>query len=138
MFSNKNSKIEAEDLAASNNIFGKGTFIKGEIESVANVRLEGRLVGNISTKAKLVLSETAKIEGNIYAQNAEIAGTVTGHILVTNLLILKPTAYIKGDLTVGKLGIEVGAMVNGTCKMADDIASVQLKNVFLGDGEKNT
>lgn len=121
MFSGKSIKQEAEEVSVSNNIIGKGTLIKGNVETTSNIRLEGKLVGDLKTKAKLALGENALVEGNIYAQNAEIAGTVSGHVEVFDLLILKASAKIKGDIQTSKLIIESGAHFNGSCKMIGEI-----------------
>lgn len=121
MFNRKSVKKEAEEISVSNNIIGKGTTITGNIEATSNIRLEGKLIGDLKTKAKVACGESSVVEGNVYANNAEIAGTVTGHIEVTELLIVKSTARIKGDILTAKLIVEAGADFNGSCKMIGEI-----------------
>ena len=60
----------------SNNIIGKGTLLKGNLNVPGNIRLEGKVVGNVKSKSKIACGETSFIEGNLVAQNAEIAGKV--------------------------------------------------------------
>jgi cytoskeletal protein CcmA (bactofilin family) len=124
---NKNSKLEAEEITTSNNIIGKGTLIEGKLEAGANIRIEGKLVGEIKTKAKIALGEGAIIEGNILAQNAEIAGTVKGNIEVTGLLVLKSTCNVTGDIHTNKLIVETGASFNGNCKMGAIVKEINLR-----------
>jgi cytoskeletal protein CcmA (bactofilin family) len=115
-----NSKEEqraAEDVGSSSNIIGKGTVIEGNITTTGNIRIEGRLVGNVISKAKVVLGQSAEVEGNITAQNAEIAGSVRGKTDVTELLTLKGTSVLTGDITTAKLVVEAGATFNGRCVM---------------------
>jgi cytoskeletal protein CcmA (bactofilin family) len=121
MFNGKSVKKEAEEISVSNNIIGKGTTIKGNIDANSNIRLEGKLIGDLRTKAKVACGEGSVVEGNIYASNAEIAGTVTGHVEVTELLILKASARIKGDIETAKLIIESGAQFNGSSKMISEM-----------------
>ena len=137
MFSNKKSKLEAEEITTSNNIIGKGTLIEGRMETVANVRIEGKLIGDVVTKAKIALGESAYIEGNILASNAEIAGEVHGNIEVTGLLVLKSTAIINGDVNTNKLVIEVGATFNGACKMGAVVKDINLKENVGDTREKS-
>jgi cytoskeletal protein CcmA (bactofilin family) len=115
---NKKSSVE-QDLAASNqsNIIGKGTSITGDIESAGNLRIDGKLKGNIKCKSKVALGEGSVVEGNIVAQNAEIQGEVLGIIDVSDVLILKNTAKVSGDIRTVRLVIEDGAQFIGNCKM---------------------
>ncbi|MFN0048176.1 MAG: polymer-forming cytoskeletal protein [Cytophagales bacterium] len=135
MFNGKSVKKEAEETSVSNNIIGKGTVIKGNIDANSNIRLEGKLIGDLRTKAKVACGESSVVEGNIYASNAEIAGTVKGHVEVTELLILKSTARIKGDIETAKLIIEAGAQFNGSSKMISEMKQQPLSNLLNGTTE---
>ncbi|MCS7003848.1 MAG: polymer-forming cytoskeletal protein [Cytophagales bacterium] len=116
---NKNS-VQAQELGqSSSNIIGKGTTIIGDIESAGNLRIDGKLRGNIKCKAKVALGEGSIVEGNIIAQNAEIQGEVQGIIEVTELLILKPSAKVIGDILTSRLIVEDGAIFMGNCKMGN-------------------
>ncbi|WP_339044734.1 polymer-forming cytoskeletal protein [Cardinium endosymbiont of Tipula unca] len=84
------------------------------------MRIEGKVTGGIQTKAKVVLSHTAQIQGNILAQNAEIGGEVKGTIAVAELLVLKSTAVVWGDIVASKLVFEEGACFDGKCKMGKE------------------
>ncbi len=117
MFNNKNQKFSEEELSNSSNIVGKGTTIEGNLETFGNIRVEGRVIGNIKSKSKIALGQSSYVEGDIAAQNAEIAGEVSGKIEITELLIIKPSGVVKGDIITGKLIVESGATFNGTCKM---------------------
>ena len=117
MFSSKEDKKTAEDQSNTSNIIGKDTVLEGIIESVGNIRIEGKIVGHAKAKAKLVMGVNAIVGGNVTARTAEIAGTIKGNIEISELLILKPTAVIKGDILTNKLVVEPGATFSGGCKM---------------------
>ena len=38
----------------SNNILGKGSLLKGNLNVPGNIRLEGKVVGNVKSKSKIV------------------------------------------------------------------------------------
>ena len=116
MLSKKEQK-EVEELSNSSNIIGKGTILSGSLETYGNIRVEGKVIGNIKTKSKAAFGHSSQVEGNILAQNAEIAGHVTGTVEITEQLVLKPTAVIDGDIITNKLIVEAGASFNGSCKM---------------------
>ena len=124
---NKEEKKVAEDVSNSSNIIGKGTVVEGSLETFGNIRVEGSVVGNIKTKSKVALGQSSRVEGNILAQNAEVAGEVSGTVEVSELLLLKPTAVINGDIITNKLIVESGATFNGGCKMG-----VQQKEIKIG------
>lgn len=125
MFSNKEAKKEAEDTMLSSNIIGKGTVIEGNINATGNIRIDGKIVGNIIAKAKIVIGHDAIIEGNITAQNAEIAGFIKGKLDVSDYIILKNTAKINGDIASNKLAMEAGATFNGSCKMVSEMKQIK-------------
>lgn len=127
MFNAKETRKEIAEISASANTIGKGTVINGDIETYGNLRIEGKLVGNIKSKSKVAQGEGSTIEGNVVAQNAEFAGQIFGSVEVSELLILKPTCVITGDIKTGKLSIEPGATFNGTCKMGAVMKEIQLQ-----------
>ena len=133
MFNNKQEKNQmAQDITSSSNTVGKGTTINGDLETFGNIRIDGKVVGNIKTKSKLVLGTTSHIEGNVLAQNAEIEGEVKGIVEITELLVLKPSAVVHGDIITNKLIVESGATFNGACKMG-----VATKSIKIGEEDKN-
>lgn len=126
MFSNKQEIKQVEEMTNSTNAIGKGTVLTGDIETYGNIRVEGKIIGDMKTKSKVVCGSSSYIEGNILAQNAEIAGQVTGKVEVTELLILKPSAVISGDIITNKLVVESGATFNGGCKMGVTIKEIEI------------
>ena len=123
---NKEEKKVAEELSNSSNTIGKGTTVEGNIETYGNLRVDGRVIGNIVTKSKLVLGQSSQVEGNILAQNAEVFGEVKGKLEVSDLLTLKASSVIDGDILTSKLVVETGAKFNGGCKMGNVVKEIKL------------
>lgn len=121
MFKNSNTK-DSKDQPNKINRFVEGTNIKGDIVSDSNIRLDGELIGDLTTTGKLVVGPTGKITGNIVCSNADIEGTINGTIKVDEFLYLKATAIFKGDITTGKISIDKGAEFTGTHKMNDSVS----------------
>lgn len=137
MFNSKEDKKTAEDVnVSSNNNIGKGTLIQGNIETFGNLRIEGKVLGDIKTKSKVVLGESSHVQGNILAQNAEIGGVVKGIVEVSDVLVLKPTSVIHGDIITNKLIVESGATFNGGCKMGVTINEIRIGDIENGEKEK--
>lgn len=127
---NKNEKITEEELSNSSNIIGKGTMITGDVETFGNIRVEGKLKGHVKTKSKIALGQSSYVDGNITAQNAEIAGEVSGKVEITDVLVLRPTAVIHGDIVTNKLIVESGATFNGGCKMGNTKSEIIINKDF--------
>lgn len=102
------------------NIINAGTTVTGDLNSEGDLRIDGTVKGYVSSKARLVLGPTSRVDGDVKSVNIEISGEVNGNILVQELLIVKNTAKINGDIVSTKLIIEAGAEFNGKCQMKDN------------------
>ncbi len=114
---NKNKTEEANAALRVMNQLGQGTLLNGDLSTEGDIRIDGKIVGNVTSKAKAVVGATGVIQGNVYCQNAYIDGTVNGNIEVAELLILSKTANVTGDIKIKKLVVEEGARFNGKCSM---------------------
>jgi cytoskeletal protein CcmA (bactofilin family) len=126
MFTTKEEKRVAEEISNSSNTIGKGTFLEGNVETYGNIRIEGKVNGNIKSKSKVALGPGSHVGGNIISQNADIEGEVKGKLEISELLVLKATAVINGDIVTGKLVVEPGAIFNGSCRMGATIKEIKI------------
>ena len=100
------------------NLIGTGTTIDGNIVSNGDIRIDGSLKGNLSTKGKVIVGDTGKISGEVNCKNFEVEGSVEGKVNVLELLSLRAKSKILGDITTSKLAIEPGAIFTGKCDMS--------------------
>jgi len=138
MFATKEQKRVAEEISTSSNNIGKGTFLQGNIETYGNIRIEGKVKGDVTSKSKVALGQSSQIEGNVIAQNADIEGEVKGRVEVTELLVLKSTAIVNGDISTGKMVVETGAVFNGSCKMGIPAKEIKLTDTNGLTAQANT
>lgn len=120
----KNGPID--QLGRTNRIIEE-TIIKGDIESVTDLRLDGVLHGNLKVKGRVVVGPKAKVIGNIECENADIEGKVEGKMFVSDLLHITETAIVKGDLFVGRLSVATGAKVEAKCDMSSTVNTLEKK-----------
>jgi cytoskeletal protein CcmA (bactofilin family) len=106
-----------ENYLASVNLVSGTTQIKGDIETGSDIRIDGELHGNLTTKGRLIIGEQGKVYGDVRCQTAEIEGVLKGKIFNESLLALKSTAVFEGEIETAQLQIEAGAKFSGSCKM---------------------
>ena len=94
-----------------------GTIIDGQIKIEGDIKIEGIVKGTITSKGRVQIASTGKVDGDIICQNADISGHVTGKLKIADILMLKGTAVIDGDINTGKIVIESGVKFNGNCTM---------------------
>jgi cytoskeletal protein CcmA (bactofilin family) len=105
------------DLLGKTNRIVEGTSIKGDIVSQADFRLDGELVGNFTTKGKIVIGPAGSVTGDIRCKSADIEGRFNGKIEVAEMLNVKSKAHIIGEVITGKLSVEPGAEFSASCVM---------------------
>jgi cytoskeletal protein CcmA (bactofilin family) len=79
--------------------------------------VDGHVRGNIkatgSKPGTLVLSEIAKVEGEIDVAHVVINGTVAGPVRASEYVELLPKARVTGDVSYKSIEVHVGAIVMG-------------------------
>ncbi len=96
-------------------LIAKHLEIKGDINGAGDLKIDGKINGNINLEGNLFLSESAEIQGNISAVNFETNGLIEGNILVKEKLTIGSKSKIVGDIKTKILIIEEGAEINGKC-----------------------
>ena len=122
----KDDRKSNQELSQSSNIIGKDTILEGSIESVGNIRIEGKVYGDVKAKAKFVMGDEAYVDGTVIARSAEVSGKIKGNIEISEMLRLKPSAIINGDILTNQLIVEPGATFNGGCKMGHLAKDIQI------------
>lgn len=94
-----------------------GTYIKGEIISPNDLRIDGKFEGTIVSDGKVVIGESAEVDARIVCVNADVWGKTKGSFTVKDIMAIKSDCSVEGELRVRKLIVELGASFNGSCKM---------------------
>jgi cytoskeletal protein CcmA (bactofilin family) len=100
-----------------------GLCIVGDLESEGDVLVNGQVQGNISCKA-LIIGPEASVAGGVVADEVVIRGKVKG-VVRAGVVRLEATGRIEGDLYHNRLGIEAGAVFEGTSHNRQDPKSAE-------------
>lgn len=106
----------ASQRPAASTLIARDVLIKGDIIGESEVRIEGKVEGNVNVKSGIVLGEKAQVMGNLTSDSITVFGQLKGNLTAKDLVI-KSTAHLTGDFFVETLEIEPGGKYNGTLKM---------------------
>lgn len=98
-------------------LIGISTNIEGNVRFRGGLRIDGNVKGNVTAEgdepSMLVISEHARIEGEVRVAHLVVNGEIIGPVYSTELLELQPRARITGDVHYKALEMHGGALVAG-------------------------
>lgn len=98
----------------------EGCSLSGELRFSGNVRIDGRVEGEMTAQKGAVIGERAEIHAKIDAETLEVFGTVLGDIRVTRRTTLHKTARVEGEIQTSGIVIEEGAHFKGRIVIGSD------------------
>ena len=120
-------------LKRIDSLIGAGTIVEGDVTFSGGLRVDGAVRGKVTTAdsqpATLVLSEQARIDGEVRVSHVVINGAVNGPVTANEHLELQAKARVNGDVVYRTLEMQVGAIVQGKLMHAEHetAAVVELK-----------
>ena len=97
----------------------EGTLLLGDIQTKSNIRIECDVKGRIVTSGRIVVSEGARIEGNIQCGSALVLGLVKGNIVSSGEVSLKVPAKVTGNILASNINVEKGVVISGLYKIVE-------------------
>ncbi len=104
----------------------QGAAIRGDLSSSTDIRIDGQVDGTLFSEGKVVVGETARLSGRLFATHVDFWGKIDGDIFVKDTLSLKSSAVVNGNIHVRKIQVEMGAQINGSFKMISEQEYEQL------------
>lgn len=119
-------------------LIGLGTKVTGDVHFTGGLRVDGEVSGSIIADAgkasTLVLSEQARVNGEIRVTHLVLNGTVTGPVEASEYLELQSKAKVTGDVKYKTLEIQLGAIVEGKLAHISE-ATEKVVSLKLGGAE---
>ena len=98
-------------------LIGAGTRIEGNLSFSGGLRVDGEIKGNVVASdgqpSTLVVSEQARIDGEIHVSHLVVNGTITGPVHSAEFLELQARCRVKGDVHYNTVEMHLGAVVEG-------------------------
>lgn len=113
------------DMNRLDTLIGSGTIVEGTIKSQESICVEGTVrEGKIITEGNVIISEKARVDGDIYAHTVVLSGEVNGNIVSRSRLEITTKGRLRGDIRTGSLVIAEGVLFEGKCQMIADERSM--------------
>lgn len=110
-------KKSAKPAGRIDSLIGVGTTVEGDVACAGGLRIDGEVKGNVRAvegqSGTLIISEQAKVEGEIHVHHCVINGTVVGPVHASEFLELQANARVTGDVHYTNLEMHMGAVVQG-------------------------
>lgn len=90
--------------------------IIGDVISEGEVRIEGRVEGNIKSQS-VIVTEAAEVRGNVDAEELTLQGALVGSVRA-KIVRLMASSLMMGDVAHEVLKVEAGAKVEGRYRPA--------------------
>ena len=100
----------------SSTLIEVGTLIKGEIIFDNELFVMGEVDGDLNSDsdlARLIVSKTGKVQGEIRVPNVVVNGTILGNVFASGNLEITGTARNFGDLHYSSIEIQGGSLITG-------------------------
>jgi len=114
-------------------LIGSTTRIEGNVFFSGGLRVDGMIRGNVAAlpdqPGTLVISEHARIDGEVEAAHIVVNGTVNGPVNATETLELQASSRVKGDVHYKSIEMLQGSVVEGRMVHhgASEVKGVELK-----------
>jgi cytoskeletal protein CcmA (bactofilin family) len=109
-----------DDLAAATgpiSLVAKEAVWDGKLSSTGDVRVEGRLQGEIQTGGTLYVAAQARVQGMVRARNVILAGEIEGQLRCEERLEILPGGSARGEIDTGTLVVHEGAFIESKFQM---------------------
>ena len=119
-------------------LIGGTTRIEGNVFFSGGLRVDGVIRGNVSAlpdqPGTLVISEHARIDGEVQVAHLVVNGTIYGTVHAAETLELQSGSRVKGDVHYKSVEMHQGAVVEGRLVHHDGIGELKAVELKLASG----
>jgi len=106
-----------KDVNRIETLIGEQCHIIGSLNVTGMIELDGSIDGDLFCEDDVILGQSSHLNGNIVCNNAYIHGILHGNISCKSTLTIESCGKVKGDISVKKLMITEGGILDGKCAM---------------------
>ena len=99
------------------NLIAKSAVLEGTLMIEGDLKVEGKIIGDIVADGNIMLEDGGVIEGNVKASALIVGGNFKGNAEISGECLVSSTGSIEGDLVINILNVNAGAQVTGNISM---------------------
>lgn len=103
------------DDISINTLIGNGSFVQGDLKVNGFIRIDGDIDGNLETDGNVIISEKARIRGNITAKSIIVGGIIIGDISAKEGVKLLSSSAVIGNIISRRVQMEDKVIFHGHC-----------------------
>lgn len=112
MFNNKENDVNRIET-----LIGEHCYIIGSLNVNGLIKIDGSIDGDLFCEDDIILGTSGHLKGNVVCNNAYIHGILHGNICCKSTLTIENCGNVKGDISVKKLMVSDGGLLDGKCTM---------------------
>ncbi|NMO74608.1 polymer-forming cytoskeletal protein [Vibrio breoganii] len=115
----------------------KGCQVEGQFKLESDMHVDGTVIGQVSVEQSLIVSQSGRVIGDIFAGKVIVNGIIEGSCHATSIEILE-NGQVQGTIYTDDLSIERGGKFNGDTKPSEKEQVVELGSKDKLADAKNT
>ncbi len=100
-----------------NGFLDAGSSMQGELSFEDTFRVDGKLMGKVTSKGDLVVGERGEVDGDLQVGRVYVSGTLKGTVKASGRIEITAGGRLLGDIQTPTLVIEEGGFYQGRCSM---------------------
>lgn len=117
-------------------VIDRNSEVEGTYNTSRDLRIEGRLSGNINCDGVLFISDGAEVDATVEAASIIVSGNLRGNIRCRGRMEITSSGSVGGEVTTGSLVIVEGARYEGQITMQS--GDVEVPNAEPASAEKES
>lgn len=98
-------------------LIGEGTLLEGNMLSSHSLRIDGKVIGDISTEGTIHIGDKGEVQGAVKAMNVILSGKVQGNVEAKETLRITDGGKLLGDGKIKTLIVDENGFFEGNSKM---------------------
>lgn len=100
--------------------FDSTSIISGNLDFTSDVRIDGKIIGNVIGSEKVIIGPGASFKGKLKARTLIIFGNIDGEICISEETILHPGSSVRGTLLTKTFTLHEGALLTAKVLTCDN------------------
>ena len=112
-----------KEVATGTCVLGPTLHFKGELKAQEDIKIEGRIEGQIHHQQRIVVGAKGEVVATVNAAQIDVEGKVVGDMSAKKSIKVNQSAIVRGNLRAPSVSITEGANFNGGVTMESNAGS---------------